>query len=137
MSPVLLYPSFLSTESRVKLQDRKNDDLQGLVPARGETHTQGIRPYALCVTLFNGFRRLVLGAYCVVFGGIPVHNEGILGGSRDYTMSIYFHSTSNLCPSAQHVAPPPLAAEAAPVYVCWLLWIAIAVALDRSGSLWS
>ena len=42
-------------------------------------------PYALCVKLFNGFRRLVLGAYCVVFGGIPAHNEGILDGSRNCT----------------------------------------------------
>ena len=51
-----------------------------------------------CVTLFNDFRRLVLGAYCVVFGGIPAHNEGILGGLRDYTMSIYFHSTFSQTP---------------------------------------
>ena len=47
--------------------------------------TQGIRPYALCVTLFNMSRRLILGAYCVVIGGIPAHNEGILGGSRNFT----------------------------------------------------
>ena len=44
-------------------------------------YTQGIRPYALCVMLFNMFRRLVLGAYCMVIGGIPAHNEGILDGS--------------------------------------------------------
>ena len=35
--------------------------------------------YALCVTLFNVFRRLKLGAYCVVIRGIPAHSEGILG----------------------------------------------------------
>ena len=46
-------------------------------------YTQGIRPYALCVMLFNMFRRLILGAYCVVNGGIPAHNEGILGRSRN------------------------------------------------------
>ena len=38
------------------------------------------RPYALCVTLFNVSRRLILGAYCVVIGGIPTHSEGILAG---------------------------------------------------------
>ncbi len=43
------------------------------------------RPYALCVMLFNMFRRLILGAYCAVIGGIPAHNEGILGGSRNCT----------------------------------------------------
>ena len=42
--------------------------------------TQGIRPYALCVTLFNDFRRLILRAYYVVIEGIPTHEEGILGG---------------------------------------------------------
>eukprot|EP01043_Picozoa_sp_COSAG02_P016016 COSAG02_NODE_696_length_18385_cov_48.260855_13_plen_81_part_00 len=49
-------------------------------------------PYALSVTLFNVSRRLILRAYCMVIRGIPVHSEGILGGSRDYTMSFYFHS---------------------------------------------
>ena len=34
----------------------------------------------------------------MVFGGIPAHNEGILGGLRDYTMSIYFHSTFSQTP---------------------------------------
>ena len=43
-------------------------------------YTQGIRPYALCVTLFNVSRRLILRAYCVEIGGIPAHSEGILVG---------------------------------------------------------
>ena len=46
----------------------------------GAPDTQGIRPYALCVTLFNVSRRLILWAYCVVIGGIPTHGEGILMG---------------------------------------------------------
>ena len=37
-------------------------------------------PYALCVTLFNVSRRLILRAYCVEIGGIPAHSEGILVG---------------------------------------------------------
>ncbi len=63
------------------------------VRGRGFTHTQGIRrSYAQCVTLFNVSRRLVLGAYCVVNGGIPAHSGGILDGSRtNYTMSIHSH----------------------------------------------
>ncbi len=40
-------------------------------------------PYALCVTLFNDFRCLILEAYCVVIEGIPTHEEGIPGGSRN------------------------------------------------------
>ena len=52
-------------------------------------YTQGIRPYALCVTLFNGFRRLILGAYCVVIGGIPAHNEGILDKQPDALIVVY------------------------------------------------
>ena len=43
-------------------------------------HTGHTAPYALCVTLFNVFRRLKLGAYCVVIRGIPAHSEGILMG---------------------------------------------------------
>ena len=34
----------------------------------------------------------------MVIGGIPAHEEGILGGSRDYTMLIYFHSTFSQTP---------------------------------------
>ena len=55
--------------------------------ARSSTacHRSWSRPYALCVTLFNVSRRLVLRAYCVVIGGIPAHNGGILDGSRNCT----------------------------------------------------
>ena len=51
---------------------------------------QGIRPYALCDTLFNVSRRLVLRAYCVVIRGIPAHSEGILyGKSPTYINSLH------------------------------------------------
>ena len=79
--------------------------VKGVIVGRLESDNESKRrthrayePYALCVRLFNGFRRLVLGAYCVVIGGIPAHDEGILGGSRDYTMTIYSHSTFSQTP---------------------------------------
>ncbi len=34
----------------------------------------------------------------MVVRGIPAHSEGILGGSRDYTMSFYFHSIFSQTP---------------------------------------
>eukprot|EP01043_Picozoa_sp_COSAG02_P045632 COSAG02_NODE_4195_length_5642_cov_16.342053_4_plen_75_part_00 len=58
----------------------------GLLGGMGGEDTQGIRPpYALCVMLFNMFRRLILGAYCVVNRGILAHNEGILSLSVCFT----------------------------------------------------
>ena len=60
--------------------------------------------------LFNMFRRLILGAYCVVIGGIPAHNEGILGGSRNFTQChFYFHSIfsqASLFGAHRHIAAP-------------------------------
>ena len=52
------------------------------MPERHTGHTR-YGPYALYVKLFNDFRRLILRAYCMVIEGIPTHEEGILGGSRD------------------------------------------------------
>ena len=46
--------------------------------------------------LFNMFRRLVLGAYCVVNRGIPAHNEGMLDGSRNFTDRVSF-TMANYC----------------------------------------
>ena len=62
---------------------------------RGE-HTGHTAPYALCVMLFNMFRRLVLGAYCVVNRGIPAHNEGMLDRSRNFTDRMSF-TMANYC----------------------------------------